>query len=286
MCDSKYHKSSSLGDLSGEVVESPRTPVIKRLKHGLAFLMGSNDNLSDVSDNTPDWIFSKHHATSYARAIEYDCVKDRGIAKTVQKLEDADVIPHDDSEDNKLLRFYLNEARNENNALYLLLFILNTVFYKKINSFMIFGSPKIVYDKLCREWSGYYAGLLMRNPALHLYRYKGIVYRGMTMFTQNLQKSYKVDNRFTNKTFQSTSTSWEIAAKYAGTTPAKLSETNVIMIYEIVDSRFALDVEKFSKCPDEREVLLLPGCLFEVQRIDNRKNPIQIYVEQITTYYA
>ncbi|CAF0979179.1 unnamed protein product [Adineta ricciae] len=285
MSDNEHKKYSSLGDLSDEAVVPPRT-LVKGLQRRFAFLMGSNDNLSDVSDKTSDWIFSKHHATSYARAIEYDCVKDRGIAKTVQKLEDADVIPHDDSEESKLLRFYLNEARNENNALYLLLFILNTVFYKKINSFMVSGSPKIVYDKLCREWSGYYAGLLMRNPALHIYRYKGIVYRGMTMFTQNLQKSYKVQDRFTNRTFQSTSKSWEIAAKYVGTTPAKLNETNVIMIYEIVDSRFALDVEKLSQYPDEREVLLLPGCLFEVQQIDNRKTPIQICVEQLVTYYA
>ena len=95
-----------------------------------------------------------------------------------------------------------------------------------------------------------------------------------------------MEDRFTNKTFQSTSKSREIAAKYVGTTPAKLNETNVIMIYEIVDSRFALDVEKLSKYPDEREVLLLPGCLFEVQRIDNRQNPVQIYVEQLVTYYA
>ncbi|UJR10890.1 hypothetical protein I4U23_015077 [Adineta vaga] len=231
------------------------------------------------------WIFSDHHATAYARAIEHGCVKDRGVMKTVEKIESANIIPHDESNDSYLLRSYLESARKENNPVYLLSCILNSSFYKIINYYMVTGDAKHVFEKLSHKWSGYYTGLLMQNPLLDSYRYCGTVFRGMNISMEDLLTKYKIRDVFTNKTFQSTSKSQKVALQYTCMTSTEM-DVNVIMIYNILDSRFALDVEHESQCSQEQEVLLLPGCLFEVRKVDDNKNPIEIDVLQILTHNA
>jgi hypothetical protein len=235
----------------------------------------------------PDWLFGQDIAEAFARAIARGCVKDRGVKKTVKKILAADnLIPNDQSEGNKLLRFYLNEARDKNDATFLLkAYTIECPFYRELNDYMATGKKRKVYKKLCHKWSGYYTGALMRNPTLEPYRFSGITYRGMEVTHEGL-KQYKVGGALTNKTFQSTSKSRKVALRFAIRDPPTLGMVAIITIYEIRDQRSALDIRCLSEFPDEEEVLLVPGCLFKVISIDDSKSPYNIHLRQILTHDA
>ncbi|CAF1258623.1 unnamed protein product [Adineta steineri] len=231
------------------------------------------------------WLFDKKYAPWLARAIERGCIKDRGVKKTVEKIETAKIIPNDQSEGTRLFRYYLNEAKEKNDAIFLLqAYTVECFFFRGLNKYMATGNPKKVYKKLCHKWSGYYTGLLMRNPAMKDYHYSGTTYRGMLITLEELE-AYKLDAIFVNKAFQSTSKSHSTAVDFSTPIdPSKTTKKSVIIIYEIRNPTSALDIGRLSLYPEEEEVLMVPGCLFKVVPTDISKIPagnseMRIYIQ-------
>ncbi|UJR10765.1 hypothetical protein I4U23_014953 [Adineta vaga] len=254
----------------------------------------SSDEDSDTSKSSNsknkkekiEWVFGEHLATAFARAIEHGCVKSRGVKETVKKIEDADIIPYDQSEESKLLRYCLNEAKEKNNPLFLLIaYTLNSSFYQTINGRMAEGSPNKVYKRLCSTWSGYYTGVLMKHPALHCYRWRGRTYRGFVTSREDAKAKYKVGVWLTNKAFQSSSKLKAVAGRFASQPRNVEDPVSVIISYDIRDERSGLDVENISKYPTEREVLMVPGCLFEVIKVEG-DDKMEVEARQILTHNA
>ncbi|CAF1125652.1 unnamed protein product [Adineta ricciae] len=240
---------------------------------------------------TQYWVFGKSAAAAYARAIEHDCVKNRGVKKTVDKIIEAGVIPDDQSEGTKLLRYYMNEAREKNNPVHLLkAYTLESSFYGYINKYMSLGEDNEVYKKLCDGWSGYYTGVLMRHPALNSYRWRGRVYRGFVTDEEDFNKNYRMDHLISNTAFQSTSKLEAVARRFAYNRESiKKEEIRVMITYNILDNRSALDIENISRYPAEREVLMMPGCLFKISGLvkAKSKNDLTVVtVDQLLTMNA
>ncbi|CAF0924110.1 unnamed protein product [Adineta steineri] len=234
-----------------------------------------------VDEEEAVWLFDEKYAPWLARALERGCVKDRGVKKTVEKIEAAKIIPNDQSEGTRLFRHYLNEARDKNDAVFLLkAYTLQCFFYRYLNKYMATGKPKKVYKKLCHKWSGYYTGVLMKNPAMKDYHYSGKTYRGMPITFEEL-KTYKPGAVFVNKAFQSSTKSADVALGFSQPDPPTNERESVIIIYQICNRTSALDIGHLSYFPEEKEVLMMPGCLFKV--IDINKGTISADTNIITT---
>ena len=110
--------------------------------------------------------------------------------------------------------------------------------------------------------------LIIHHPDRHLYRFKGVTYRGMRMRRVDLEK-YPIGNAILNRTFVSTSKVRSIAQCFAGNSSSN-DEVSVMFKYTIKRNRTAINVEYFSSIRDEREVLILPFSVFKVvDRLDN-----------------
>jgi hypothetical protein len=230
----------------------------------------------------PKWLFGQDKAEAFSRAIHWGCIKDRGLKKTIEKIEKAKIISNNDmSKEGKLLIYYLNEAREKNDPTFLLkAYTINGLFYNILNNYMATGSSKKVYDKLCHGWSGCYTGVVMKNPALQPYRYSGVTYRGMVI-NRDALKQYKPGVVLTNKAFQSTSKSKDVALRFAQPREPTIGKVSVIIRYDIHDKESALDIQTLSEFPEEKEVLMVPGSLFIVNDINTNMGPYQILLRQL-----
>ncbi len=236
----------------------------------------------------PKWLFGQDKAEAFSRAIQWDCIKDRGVKKTVKEIEDAKINGkklidnNDQSKEVQSLRYYLNEAREKNDpSLLLKVYTIDSPFYGELNGYMATGNSKQVYEKICGKWSGYYTGAIMKNPALDKYRCSGVTYRGMKIDREALEQ-YKRGVVLTNKAFQSTSKLVTVALRFARLEERILGKVSVLIQYTILDRKSAFDIRDLSEFPEEEEVLMVPGSLFKVDCVDNRIEPYQIHLRQLT----
>ena len=66
----------------------------------------------------------------------------------------------------KLYEIYFDDALATNNPVLLLkAYTVESQFYKRLNREMATGNRREVYKKLCKKWTGYYTGMIARNPA-------------------------------------------------------------------------------------------------------------------------
>ncbi|CAF4604711.1 unnamed protein product [Rotaria sp. Silwood1] len=231
--------------------------------------------------NQVEWLLDQDYAESLARAIAWGCIKDRGIKKTVKKIEKAGVLDYDESKESKLVKFYLNQAVEKNDPKFFLkIYTIEARFFSNFNLYMAEGSRKQVYEKLCGKWSGYYTGVIMKNPALQCYYYSGITYRGMQITLKDLEK-YKVGVALTNKTFQSTSKLRKVAEHFAHREKPRLESVRIIIVYLIVDQKSGLDISSISEYPDEEEVLMVPGTCFKVVHVDKSGSVCEAQLRQL-----
>ena len=131
----------------------------------------------------------------------------------------------------------------------------------------------------------------MRHPALNPYRWCGRVFRGFVIDKEEFDKSYRMNYLISNKAFQSTSKLESVARHFAYQRKVlKIGEIRVMIIYNILDNRSALDIENISRYPSEKEVLMMPGCLFKVSHLvegDESKNDLtEVVVDQLLTTNA
>ena len=90
--------------------------------------------------------------------------------------------------------------------------------------------------------------------------YKGKIYRA-SFFTDDLLKQIKVDKKMINSALWSTSKDENVAKNF------KKNYNKNVIIYTNLNGNFNIDIdeEKLSKFPEEKEVLILPFCIFEVK---------------------
>lgn len=231
-----------------------------------------------------EWQFAQGTAEAFSRAFHWGCIKDRGIEKTVKKIRKArilDDVPNDEDQEAEIVKEYFQLALDERNPIYLLkAYTVESKFYKTLNSYMVEGSHTKVFEKIRRKWSGYYTGLIVRNPAFDRYRFAGETYRGMEITPEDFAQ-YRVGVALANKAFQSTSKSWKIAKGFACPSEPRPGRLAVVIIFGITDRRSALSIEEISEYQNEEEVLIVPGTLFIVQDVDRNEHPYEIRLQQI-----
>jgi len=241
----------------------------------------SRKRFSDSPAQQPEWQFDEDQAEYFARASHWGCIKDRGVKKTIEKVEKSHALQDDHDEAIKIVQSHFNDARETNDPIYLLkAYTVESQFYKRLNHEMASGNRRQVFKKLCKKWTGYYTGIIAKNPAFERFRFSGQTYRGMQINPSDYEQ-YRVGVALANKSFQSTSKSWKIANGFAcpsKPTPGKLS---VIIIFTILDRKSALSIEEISEYQNEEEVLIVPGTLFIVTNVNQDEIPYEIELRQL-----
>jgi hypothetical protein len=236
---------------------------------------------SDSPAQQPEWQFEESHAESYSRAIHWGSLKDRGIKKTVKKLQKSPVLENDGDVSTVVVQNLFKDALATGNAILLLkAYTVESQFYKRLNREMATGSRREVFEKLRRKWTGYYTGCIARNRAFEHFRYSGETYRGMEI-TQSDFAQYKPGVALANKSFQSTSKSWKIAKGFACPSQPTPGRLPVVIIFTIIDRRSALSIEEISEFQNEQEVLIIPGTLFIVTDVNRDEIPYEVELRQL-----
>lgn len=237
---------------------------------------------SDSPAQQTEWQFEENSAESYSRAVHWGCIKDRGLKKTVKKIAKARALDDDpDDPSTKIVQNYFNEALETKDPMSLLkAYTVESQFYKRLNHEMATGNKKQVYEKLRKKWTGYYTGIIVRNPAFDHLRYSGQTYRGMQITPADFDQ-YRPGVALANKSFQSTSKSWKIAQGFALPSRPAPGRLPVVMVFEITDRRSALSIEEISEYQNEEEVLIVPGTFFIVTNIHLDEIPYEIELKQL-----
>lgn len=241
---------------------------------------------SDSPAQQPEWQFEDNYAENYSRAIHWNCIKDRGIKKTNKKLHKAHLFRGDgyDDEDRKsiaIVENYFKQAQEMNDPIcFLKAYTVESPFYKQLNHEMATGGRRAVFKKLRKKWTGYYTGIILKNPAFEPYRYSGQTFRGMQITEADFAQ-YKPNIVLANKSFQSTSKSWKIAKSFACPSKPMPGRLSVVCIFTILDRRSALSIETISEYQKEEEVLIVPGTLFIVTNINQEQIPYEIDLLQL-----
>ena len=128
---------------------------------------------------------------------------------------------------------------------------------------MVTGNRRKVFEKLCHKWTGYYTGVIIKNPAFDPYRYRGQTYRGMEITPADYAQ-YQVGITLTNKSFRSTSKSRKIAKTFACPKEPRAGRLPVIMIFTTTDPR-----------------LIVLGTLFMVEEVNEKQIPCEIHLAQM-----
>jgi hypothetical protein len=236
---------------------------------------------SDSPAQQPEWQFEDGNAEDFSRAFHWDCIKDRGIKKTIKKLEKAHILDDDDESAAAIVKNYFDSAKEKNDPIYLLkAYTVESQFYRQLNREMATGTRRQVFKKICKKWTGYYTGIIGRNPAFEPYRFSGQTFRGMQI-TQSDFAQYKPNIVLANKSFQSTSKSWKIAKGFACPSNPIPGRLSVAIIFTITDRRSALSIEQISEYQNEEEVLIMPGTLFLVTNVNQNEMPYEVELLQL-----
>ncbi|CAF1405066.1 unnamed protein product [Rotaria magnacalcarata] len=228
-----------------------------------------------------EWQFQNDHAETFARAVHWGCIKDRGIKKTVEKIQQADILEDDGDPSNEVIKNYFKCALEKKDPLYLLrAYTTESQFYRRLNREMATGNDREVFKKLCRKWTGFYTGIIAKNPALDHLHFSGQTYRGMEITPADYQQ-YRIGIALANKSFQSTSKSWKIAKGFACPPEHKPGTIPVVLIFTITDRKSALSIDEISDFQYEEEVLIVPGTFFIVTDINRDQSPHEVGLRQL-----
>ncbi|CAF3417941.1 unnamed protein product [Rotaria socialis] len=159
-------------------------------------------------------------------------------------------------------------------------YTLETRFYGLLNMHLADTSAEMlnetfIFDpKIQPFWQTYgrLAAIIARHPDLQKYQADGLCFRGMILSTDELLQ-YKVGKRILTKTFSSCSRHSSVAEDFA-TKDLDLESDRypIICEYNIISKRSALKLEDLSAYPAEKEVLIVPFCVFEIVKVKTKTN--------------
>ncbi|CAF4076526.1 unnamed protein product [Rotaria sordida] len=131
-------------------------------------------------------------------------------------------------------------------------------------------NQKFIFDAEIQPfWQSYerIAAIIARHPDLHGYGIEGSFYRGMALSIDDLLQ-YTDGVRILTKTFASCSRDSAVAEEFATRDlDVKGEKCPVLCKYIVTNKHSALEIEDLSKYPGEKEVLIVPFCVFEVTKI-------------------
>ena len=111
-----------------------------------------------------------------------------------------------------------------------------------------------------------FAACLIHHPSLDIYyRTHNSAYRGMNLAQLELEQ-YVRGARILTRSFLSASRSARVACLYLDF--RREQKIPVLFVYQITESKTALDVSDLSEFPQEQELLIRPFAAFYVNRID------------------
>ncbi|CAF4484063.1 unnamed protein product [Rotaria sp. Silwood2] len=154
-------------------------------------------------------------------------------------------------------------------------YTLETLFYRVLNRDLAATSAdmlnqKYIFDAEIKPfWQTYgrLAAIIARHPSLRKYGVQGSFYRGMALSTESLLK-YRKEKRILIKTFASCSSDSLVAKEFAiKNLDLKTDKRPALCTYTITGKRSALKLDDLSAYPHEREVLIVPFCVFEIVKI-------------------
>ena len=100
-----------------------------------------------------------------------------------------------------------------------------------------------------------------------LVTFSGTIYRGLTLEKSEIRETFKVGRIYRDRGFMSCSKDPVRASKFS-CLGVPLSRTEERSITLVIESKSAKDISKFSKYPEELEVLFPPMTGFEVVSIE------------------
>ncbi|CAF1233588.1 unnamed protein product [Didymodactylos carnosus] len=188
-----------------------------------------------------------------------------------------------DMEGIQKIRWFINKAIEENDPVYLLkAYTAETDFYKILNKQL--ATVHIDRPDYRESWQARrrIVYIISCDPDLAQFRFADRTYRGMKLTENDLQQ-YVVGSRLMNKSFMSTSKDRLIAKKFVLGNDSVKQTYSTLCTYHIINNRSSLDLGDISEYADEREVVILPYCLFEVIGIKKHRtklfSTIQIEIE-------
>ena len=143
------------------------------------------------------------------------------------------------------------------------------------------------YENTIEQSIGYLASIFIHHPDLRSFRYFGTAYRGLILTQQDLQ-TYTVGKRLLNKSFLSSSIDRKVAENFAGVdnsdalrrnTNHDLIQYTTICTYTITNHNTALNISSISEFPDEKEILIMPLCAFQVKSVTQLGDDSKIHVQ-------
>ncbi|CAF3665941.1 unnamed protein product [Rotaria sp. Silwood1] len=202
----------------------------------------------------------------------------------------------------EVIEAYFKEAIEKQDYLtyFIKAYTLTDFFYKVLNKHL--ALYVLDYFDKTKDFSSNYrlvnclihiVTLIIYNPNLPKYRYKGICYRGMRI-TKNDLDQYKLNQHILNRAFLSASIDHEVAKMFAGDgQQSKMRHTpnddsilqySCLCQYLIKQNSTAINIESLSTRPDEKEILIIPFSVFKVTSIkrnylDNPTASISIEIE-------
>ncbi|CAF1476329.1 unnamed protein product [Adineta steineri] len=212
------------------------------------------------------------------------------------------------SKDKSVIDWYFEQAIEETNSLYILAaYTTATNFYAVLNKGLAKFALKY-FDAILQESTKYKAvaaiidfiSLLIHDPALDKYDYRGKTYRGMLFEKKDFLK-YVVGSKLMNISFVSTSKDRNVAEIFAGGVETNLitkasehscTQISALCIYMISNARTGLDIEGISQISAEREVLLLPfsafriRCIREMDKTVNNGIAVELELEECEEHHV
>jgi hypothetical protein len=169
------------------------------------------------------------------------------------------------------------EQRNSIEPLITLYTSEKTGFYCPFNRHLTQSSTNTeISEHLCDR---YIIEFHLRRQELKQRAFAGTVYRGGTIPIDDLAiYQHALDIQPTGvlgfKSFTSTSRDPLVALNFALKTPANANEKHVLFVFEIMEvSPTIFGISDISEYPQEQEVLILPGNLFIVTKIQEQAHP-------------
>ena len=167
-----------------------------------------------------------------------------------------------------VIRRLFRRATEEKDATRLVqAYTAETDFYNRINNYLI--SQTVNTNDVISE----FIDTIALNRQLHdKHHYEGLCYRSIRIKSHYELNIYKVGAKLITRCFLSTTKDRQLAEEYVRTGQDDEAKHSVLIIFEIRQKRTALDIEKLSEFPHEKEVLILNNKMFKVVRVTSKAN--------------
>ena len=144
----------------------------------------------------------------------------------------------------------------------------DTEFHNRVNDYLLTRDKQDATkkDAPVNEMSEFVDTIFFNHEMHQKYAFVGKCYRTIQLKADSDLELYRIGTKFVNRTFISATKDRHFAEKYARAR-RKDGEYVAIISLDIEQSGTALDIEKISEFPDEKEILIMNNHIFKVVRV-------------------